>query len=457
MTSTGTRALDSVAVAAVAPPGDAPGDARAWTRIPRLAGRLLWNHWPQLLFWFFAQRVSYQLGMKLAVALALQSPLLGYAGIALLVLVQLVTTAMLFISVKPSLPAVARAREGDWLPPMQPWSISLGAALLPFFAFYVTWGLLENVKRDFGAAFFDHDLAAALNRVLQAADAGEAAPDYVNWRNVMALPGLWIALLVAAVVRYFARLRADTTKRLGWRLLATLCEAYWVFIGVTAIAAVTGDVKQAWHETRVWRAVAAWWEDPVVFQVSLDGARQVVLAPLLAFVRSVAGAALPPLVWLAITAIIYGLDLRRRHRIDAADARLGGLAERYQRSNFLVRRYAGKLSSGWVSKGVPVLNSIRLVLRAGLPALVTLCVGWALLDFVDAWGWRAVVSLIGPMDYDAWRAVATPAGMLVGDPTSVQPTLLVQVLRTVLLAATFDSAIARLGAAQRPPASAMSR
>src|SRR5690606_41294544 len=102
----------------------------------------------------------------------LQSPLLGYVGIALLVLVQLATTAMMFIAVKPSLPAVSSARDGDWLPPMQPWSSSLGAALLPFFAFYVTWGLLENVKRDFGATFVEHDLAAALERVLGPAGDG---------------------------------------------------------------------------------------------------------------------------------------------------------------------------------------------------------------------------------------------------------------------------------------------
>src|SRR5690606_28338971 len=133
---------------------------------------------------------------------------LGYAGIALLVLVQLVTTTMLFIAVKPSLPAVSSARAGDWLPPMQPRSLSLGAALLPFFAFYVTWGLLETVKRDFGAAFCEHDLAAALEQALQSVDTGETAPDYVNWRNVMGLPGLWIALLVSAMVRHFARLRA---------------------------------------------------------------------------------------------------------------------------------------------------------------------------------------------------------------------------------------------------------
>src|SRR5690606_1692427 len=264
----------------------------------------------------------------------LQSPLLGYVGIALLVLVQLATTAMMFIAVKPSLPAVSSARDGDWLPPMQPWSSSLGAALLPFFAFYVTWGLLENVKRDFGAAFLEHDLSAALEQALASVGTGEVAPDYVNWRNVMSLPGLWVALLASPVLGYFAKLRAAATQRLGWTLLATLCEAYWVFIGVTAIASVMGDVKQAWGETRVWLAVVAWWQDPVVSQAPLGGARQLAL-PLLGFVRTVAAAALPALVWLAITAIIYGLDLRRRQRIDAADGRLGTLADHYQRSNVL--------------------------------------------------------------------------------------------------------------------------
>src|SRR5690606_27046382 len=198
--------------------------------------------------------------------------------------------------------------------------------------------------------------AAGMDQVIRSANTGEAMPDHVKWSNVMSLPGLWVALLVSAVVRHFAKLRAAATPRLGWMLLATLCEAYWVFIGVTAIASVMGDVKQAWGETRVWLAVVAWWQDPASTQAVLGGAQQLAL-PLLGFVRTVAAAALPALVWLAITAIIYGLDLRRRQRIDAADGRLGTLADHYQRSNVLVQRFARKLTGGWVTKGVPVVNS----------------------------------------------------------------------------------------------------
>ena len=42
----------------------------AWLEIPKLAGRLLWRHWPAMLFWFFAQRVAYDLLMDAAIRLA---------------------------------------------------------------------------------------------------------------------------------------------------------------------------------------------------------------------------------------------------------------------------------------------------------------------------------------------------------------------------------------------------
>jgi len=45
----------------------------AWLEIPRLAARLLWRHWPALAFWFFAQRVCYDLLMDLAVKLGERS------------------------------------------------------------------------------------------------------------------------------------------------------------------------------------------------------------------------------------------------------------------------------------------------------------------------------------------------------------------------------------------------
>lgn len=53
--------------------GDGPG---VWLEIPLLSARLLWRHWPALAFWFFAQRVCYDLLMDLAVKLGERSVLM---------------------------------------------------------------------------------------------------------------------------------------------------------------------------------------------------------------------------------------------------------------------------------------------------------------------------------------------------------------------------------------------
>ena len=77
---------------------DTATDVSAWLEIPKLAGRLLWRLWPALLFWFFAQRVAYDLLMDAAIRLAEYSALLSYAAIAVLIVTQLVGTIGMFLA-----------------------------------------------------------------------------------------------------------------------------------------------------------------------------------------------------------------------------------------------------------------------------------------------------------------------------------------------------------------------
>jgi hypothetical protein len=273
---------------------------------------------------------------------------------------------------------------------------------------------------------------------------------------VLKLDGLWIALLLAAVIRQFAHKAAQASGKLRWNLLATVCEAYWIFVGVAAIAKAGSLFKDAWTNTVAWRAISGWWENPVVFQLSLEPAKRVSV-PLWDFVTTAAGAMLMPLVWLAITAVIYGLNLGRR-RIDTAGARLRWVGRRYRSSHFLVRNAVDRASAGWSRKGVPLVNAVRLVLRAGLPALLTLCLCWELLAFADARAWRLAVDAIGPQDAWTWRRIGSPIAMLLGSPLSLRPSLFTELLRTVLLAAAFDRALSHLpaprAAAASPPATA---
>lgn len=399
--------------------------ARDWLAIPRLAGALLWRHWPQLLFWFFAQRVAYDAFLFVAIALAEKSVLLSYAAIALLIVGQIACTIMMFLVLRPSMPALASGRT--LASASQPWMTSLSLTLLPFFAYYVTWGLLDGVRRDFQLSY----------------RFGVGFDNRENLADVLSLKGLWIALLAAAAIRFFAKRFAQASGKLRWNLLAAACEAYWIFVGVAAIAKAVGIARDTWHGTVAYQAITGWWHNPFVFHLPLDAIKRLV-APLFEFAATAAGAILMPLVWLAITAVIFGLDLRRGQRIDRADAHFSRLGERYQHSHFLVRNVVDRASAGWSSKGVPLVNAIRLVFRAGLPALLTLCLGWELLAFVDAWGWRLAVDAIGPQDQWTWRRIGQPIALLVGSPLSLRPPLFTELLRVVLLAAVFDRAISHL-------------
>ena len=404
-------------------PSPSPG---AWREIPLLTARLLWRHWPALAFWFFAQRLCYGLLMDLAVKLGERSLLFSFAALSVLIVTQLAGTIFMFQSLRPSLPMLAGgAATPDTRALRQQWITSLAIALLPFFAYYVGWGLMEGLRRSF--------LTEYIFSVWEKED----------FRHVLKLKGLWIALAVAWAVRWFSKRRATATGHASWTALATVCEAYWVFVGVAAIAQAIKAGQEWWHERAVYVAVGDWWESPTALFKTLAPTKRA-LAPVWDFVTTAGGAVALPLIWLAITAIVYGIDLRKAQRIDAADAPLERAVARFKAMHFTLRMLADKASAGWTSKGVPVVNSLRLVLRAGLPALLTLCVCWQLLAFLDSWSWRWMQQLVGPKD-PAWQQVEGQIyAAFLNTPLSFRPSLFTDVLRVALLAATFDRAIARL-------------
>lgn len=398
----------------------------AWLEIPLLTARLLWRHWPALAFWFFAQRVSYNLLMDAAVKLGERSVLLSFAALSLLIVTQLAGTILMFQSLRSSLPMLAGgATTPDTAAVRKQWITALAIAMLPFFAYYAGWGLLEDLRRQFRAEYIF------------------SVWDKENLSRVLQLKGLWIALAVAWAVRWFSKRRAAATGHALWNVVATSCEAYWVFVGVAAIAQVMSAGKDWWHERVVYVAVTDWWESPTALFKTLAPAKRA-LAPLWDFVSTAAGGVVLPLIWLAITAIIYGIDLRRAQRIDAADEHLNKAVERFKAMHFTLRMLADKASAGWSSKGVPVVNSLRLVLRAGLPALLTLCVCWQLLSYIDSWSWRLMQQFVGPQDPNWQRVSGQIYAVFLNTPLSFRTSLLTDVLRVVLLAATFDRAIARL-------------
>ncbi len=274
--------------------------------------------------------------------------------------------------------------------------------------------------------------------------------NYEPLENILEIKGLWVALLIAWAVRAYSKRRSAGSGHIGWTMLATACEAYWVYVGVAAINQGIAWLKDWWHARVVSVAIADWWENPLALYQLLPSIKRVVV-PVWDFLATAAGGMILPLVWLAITAIVYGLDLRRAHRIDDADERLGHVASRFKNAPWALRTLASKASAGWIGKGVPVVNSLRLVLRAGLPALLTLCVCWQLLAFLDAATWRTLmVWWVGPVDPLRGEIMTGVIATLFSDPLAMRPPLFSELVRVALLAATFDRAIAHLPRAAVP-------
>lgn len=67
-----TSTIPTSALSSATDPSAIRDGAGPWLEIPLLSARLLWRHWPALAFWFFAQRVCYDLLMQLSVKLGEQ-------------------------------------------------------------------------------------------------------------------------------------------------------------------------------------------------------------------------------------------------------------------------------------------------------------------------------------------------------------------------------------------------
>lgn len=399
--------------------------------IPRLAGRLLWNHWPALLACFFAQRVAYDVLLMVAIHVGEKGVLLSYAAIAVLIVTQLIGVIAMFLVLRPSMPSMQSRTGLPALLAKRSWLEVLAVALLPFFAYYAAWGLLDGIKRDF-ILTYQSWISFERREPLQ---------------DILALRGLWIALAVSWLLRELSKRRFEETRHGAWSILVAACEAYWLFVGAAFIARAYALAKAWWQSRVVYESVTQWWENPVIGAVSLAPTKRVV-DPFWDILGTAGSGVAMPLVWLAITAIVYGMDLRRRGRLDQHDAHARLISRRYRNLHPLWKKAIDKLSAGWSGKGIPIVNAIRLVLRAGLPALLVLCVGWALLDFIDAHAWGLATEAIGPRPQEEWRVLGQPLSLLFNGPMSLRPALFTQLLRIVLLAATFDRAVANLRAAR---------
>ncbi|TIW40721.1 MAG: hypothetical protein E5V72_23345, partial [Mesorhizobium sp.] len=115
--------------------------------------RLLVRCWPQLLLVGCLGVIAHDLLLQGAVTIGLQFPLGGMVMLSLVILAKLTVLVMMFVVLRPHMPAVAalrqQAKKGVDETKREPILAITAAAILPFFAYYAAWGFLGDTVREY--------------------------------------------------------------------------------------------------------------------------------------------------------------------------------------------------------------------------------------------------------------------------------------------------------------------
>jgi hypothetical protein len=391
-----------------------------------LAASLLGRFWPQLLLIGALGYVVRDLLLNAAVGVGLQNPLGGMVVLSLVVLTKLMVVVMMFVALRPGMPALAALRQEASVAKSADRPVAgdhvlalTAAAILPFFAYYAAWGFLGDTVREYSRL--------ALQRV----PFGER----LNIFNFAHSEAMVASIAACWAIRWFAKRMNARAHRPYWRLLIVAADATWIFIGLYALSIwknqlITwigaGAILQSLNGSLTIAAYAADGFTPVEFRP----------APLFEQLQRLFFYALLPMVWLVMAAIINGYEL------SAATAPLPAPTSRFDTWRKWVKDFVKHFIGGYRSRYQPIWTCLRLTLSTGLATLLTFVVAYRVLGWLGAWAWYAATRSLGVDDLATWQVIANVLDVFIGSPSDLDGGILLDAARIALLAAVLEHAVA---------------
>lgn len=373
----------------------------------RTFGRILARHGVALMAWYLGGEALHRLLIELAGFVGGQTTLGGLLLLPLAVAARLVAYVAMYLTVRRSLPHSRREDAGG----LREFASATLAAILPFFAFYTAWGLLDADLID----FFRVASAIAL------ADSGYGAEQLGDRGGVIAVGVLPVAVLVIALIArlLFTRLAARLPR---WTVvLAAYTEVLWTFMLFVLVA-------RWWNGVLAWigeRAAVGWLQGfGDWFAINLE--------PIAAvwegaswFFGIVAAALLVPAAWLTVAGVIFGTAFDSTPSFPRWAAGAGGALRGATMS--VARTLVMRLEGLWAA--------VTVIWRGG-PALfgafVLAYAGWA---FAEQTATRGVLQIIGGHETWFWAGVFPLVS--VGIAAIAEP------LRVAIVATAYDGVIGR--------------
>lgn len=406
------------------------------------AGGLFARAWPRLLAVFLLAQLAHRGLQWVAVQAGAKAEAAGIAVLALLVLVSLAMYVAMFLVLRGELPFHQRAVAEGMLAPdgVEPGKEhraldALAAALLPFLAFYAAYKFLQAEALDYEYQLAVHKVNETVATVLT----GGTAP-----RESEGLQSLstWLFIGLGASA-YLLRLGFKKWKKEKEgpvrKLFVTYLEALWLFV-VAYQASSFIPSPQAWLEERqVWLWVKdgyGWVLDHVL---GISQVREIwdgVTGFVAAGIGDLWNAAVLPLMWITMTAVIYG---RVVHKPAKAQLRwrFDRITQRWQQTPRIVRAAGNSVVSDWRDRWTPVVDAFRLVVRSGLRPMLGYFLAWAVVTFAASGVWIALkLWVLGPHSLQFWQVIDEPLD-LVTDGLKIM-------LQVSLLAAAYDRMVGGL-------------
>lgn len=395
-----------------------------------LAATLLARHWPMLLLISALGLATHDLLIIGAVEIRTLSALSAMIVLSLVVLVKLVTVVASLMVLRPSMPAIrglrsdARSGEEDKADERQDVLPLVAAALLPFFAYYAAWGFLSDTVREYSRLG------------LSKTPFGEKAGLFD------VLSGHWVLLSIGAcwVLRWGAKRVGQGRQGIFWPALVVACDATWVFIGLYALSSWQDELMRWIGSGDILRGVLPSLEglqaslSISALAASTDFVPVELRSPgLAAEIRRLFFFILLPLVWLVMTAIIFGYDFSARPQLEAKAPP--------RRTRRWLADFFGHFIDDYRSRYMPVFRAVGMALQAGVPALVCLVIGYQLIAYVGSWAWMAGFALAGERPLIDLQLIASTISLLFGSPSDQNGGILLDPLRFCLLAAVFELAV----------------
>lgn len=398
-------------------------------RLVTEAGRLWLIAFPSLGMWFCIGFVIDRGLFQAAVAVGG-----GHAYLALLlfilgVLASVAATVLMISSLTPHLPRLALLRGDAGAAPRLPVpaaleadsrrDVTLALALGPFLAVYALWGLVDDRVRDLFTA----------NQIRYSLDPDAWSIDLRRWQGylVLALIAWLIKVSAGALHRRF-----DKHWLAG---LAVLADGVFVFTSFLGLYRATSQLIDWLAGRAVWQWVVRAWRGfaealpnlKLPFDLTLPEAVVEAGRLFVAGLPALAQYLMLPLVWLALTAVVFGW--RTVHELDA-ESRLGRVSNRLTRTWEPLGRLADLATLDLREKYLPVWRALRLVMAAGPRFIGCYLLAATALAWLRGGFEVLTTTLIGPVPAEQMLALSPITDLITG--------LLFSTAAIALYAAAFD-------------------